>query len=289
MSNLLNLVDRPIAFQRSFVRLGVGVTGALLLSQLIYWQVRMQGEWFYKTQSDLEEETGLSRYEQEGARKKLVSLGVLEEQKKGIPAKLYFRVNEQVLGGLLLPENLQPGMLETNNQGCGISTYSDAENQQPSMGKTSKPVCGNPASIHTVDYTETTTENTHSDPAASAAGSASPSKHEYSSDFESAWQAYPKRSGGNNKQAAYKAWKARLKDGVKPETMLAGVTRYAAYVAATGNTNTQFVKQASTFFGPDLHFEEGWQAPAISGGGRRNPLPVSGFGQQDYGSSDVNF
>ena len=129
----------------------------------------------------------------------------------------------------------------------------------------------------------------HTDPSADASGLTSSSMRDYSADFESAWQTYPKRSGGNNKQAAYKAWKARLKDGVKPETMQAGVTRYAAYVAATGNTNTQFVKQASTFFGPDLHFEESWQTPATSGSGRRNALPVSGFGQQDYGSSDVNF
>lgn len=69
MSNFLQLVDRPIAFQRSFVRLGVGITGALLLSQIVYWQNRMEGNWFYKTQTDLEEETGLTRYEQEGARK----------------------------------------------------------------------------------------------------------------------------------------------------------------------------------------------------------------------------
>lgn len=69
VSNFLQLVDRPIAFQRSFVRLGVGITGALLLSQIVYWQNRMEGNWFYKTQTDLEEETGLTRYEQEGARK----------------------------------------------------------------------------------------------------------------------------------------------------------------------------------------------------------------------------
>ncbi|MBK4299295.1 hypothetical protein JJP81_22465, partial [Enterobacter cloacae] len=109
MSNFLQLVDRPIAFQRSFVRLGVGITGALLLSQIVYWQNRMEGNWFYKTQTDLEEETGLTRYEQEGARKKLVSCGVLEEAKRGIPAKLYFRVNQERLEELLLGENQHAG------------------------------------------------------------------------------------------------------------------------------------------------------------------------------------
>lgn len=289
MSQFLQLVDRPIAFQRSFVRLGVGITGALFLSQIIYWQNRMDGQWFYKTQFDLEEETGLSRYEQEGARKKLVAIGVLEEQKKGIPAKLYFRVNEQILAAKLLPETQQIEMGKIHNQGCGNSANSDVENQQAGMGKTSKPVCGNPASIHTVDYTETTTENTNTGASAGAPAPNRSSRGDYSPEFEQAWQVYPKRAGGNPKAAAWKAWRTRLKDGVNPEIMLAGVKRYATYVTATGSTGTQFVKQASTFFGPDLHFEEEWQAPATSGSGRRNSLPVSGFGLQDYGSSDVNF
>lgn len=134
MSQFLQLVDRPIAFQRSFVRLGAGITGALFLSQIVYWQNRMEGQWFYKTQLDLEEETGLTRYEQEGARKKLVSCGVLEESKRGIPAKLYFRVNAERLEEILMSENQQAGIGKTNNQGCGISPNSDAENQQAGTG-----------------------------------------------------------------------------------------------------------------------------------------------------------
>ncbi len=88
------------------------------------------------------------------------------------------------------------------------------------------------------------------------------SKENYSNEFEQAWQAYPKRAGGNSKAAAWKAWKARIKDGVTTEAMLAGVSRYAGYVRATGSEGTQFVKQAATFFGPDRHFEEVWQPPA---------------------------
>jgi len=140
VSNFLQLVDRPIAFQRSFVRLGVGITGALLLSQIVYWQNRMEGNWFYKTQTDLEEETGLTRYEQEGARKKLVSCGVLEEAKRGIPAKLYFRVNQERLEELLLGENQHAGM--------GKPTNKDAEFPQTVMRKTSMQVWGIPTSSH---------------------------------------------------------------------------------------------------------------------------------------------
>lgn len=123
-----------------------------------------------------------------------------------------------------------------------------------------------------------------------AADASAPSKSggsEYSPDFESAWHTYPKRAGGNSKASAFKAWKARLKEGVKPETMQEGVKRYAAFVRATGNTGTQYVKQASTFFGPDRHFEESWQPPGLAGG--RGGMPLSGFNDQDYGSSDCNW
>lgn len=293
MSQFLQLVDRPIAFQRSFVRLGVGITGALLLSQIVYWQNRMEGQWFYKTQADLEEETGLTRYEQEGARKKLVSCGVLEEAKRGIPAKLYFRVNQERLEELLVGENQHAGMGKTNKQGCGISANSDAENQHAGMGKNNEQSCGNSASIHTVDYQETTqkinTENKSLGASAEADTPKVKSSTDYSPAFEEAWQAYPKRAGGNSKAAAWKAWRARIKDGVTTEAMLDGVNRYAGYVRATGSAGTQYVKQAATFFGPDRHFEESWQAPSGPANVRTGGLPVSGFSEQDYGQSDCNW
>ncbi|CAM7370250.1 Helix-turn-helix domain-containing protein [Enterobacter intestinihominis] len=115
------------------------------------------------------------------------------------------------------------------------------------------------------------------------------SKENYSNEFEQAWQAYPKRAGGNSKAAAWKAWKARIKDGVTCEAMMAGVNRYAGYVRATGSLGTQYVKQAATFFGPDRHFEEPWQAPPGAVSGRPGGLPVSGFSEQDYGQSDCNW
>lgn len=116
-------------------------------------------------------------------------------------------------------------------------------------------------------------------------------KQDYSPEFETAWQAYPKRAGGNSKSGAFKAWKARLKDGVKPEDMLAGVKRYAAYARATGSVGTQYVKQAASFFGPDRHFEESWQAPSAPGGGHNSTIAcLSGLGRMsdDFGESGEN-
>ncbi|WP_447765740.1 hypothetical protein [Enterobacter asburiae] len=293
MSNFLQLVDRPIAFQRSFVRLGVGITGALLLSQIVYWQNRMEGQWFYKTQTDLEEETGLTRYEQEGARKKLVSCGVLEEAKRGIPAKLYFRVNQERLEELLIGENQHAGVGKTNKQGCGNSANSDAENQHAGVGKTNEQSCGNSASIHTVDYQETTQKINTENKSHGASAEADTPKVKFSTDyspaFEEAWQAYPKRSGGNNKLSAFKAWNARIKQGVKPETMLAGVKRYAAFMASEGKIGTSFVKQAATFLGPDRHFDEAWlvETPAVKTPTRQEQSRYEWYAKSDDGSAEV--
>lgn len=285
MSQLLQLIDRPIAFQRSFVRLGVGVTGALLLSQMVYWHNRTDGEWFYKTQAELEDETGLSRYEQEGARKKLLSCGVLEELKKGIPAKLYFRVNESRLQELLFALD---EIGQSSNQGWGISASLEAEIQQAGMGKTSTPACGIPASIHTVDYTETTTETTKTLGASGDEPPAKKNKNAYPEEFEKAWKAYPAREGSNPKNSAYSAWNARNREGVDPEAMLAGVIRYANFCQAKGQTGTTYVMQGQRFFGKAREFENTWIVASQSLRAGRTDTH-SGFDNRDYGDSQINF
>lgn len=58
-SRILLLLQRPIAFHRVFVPLG-GVTGAVLLSQMLYWSDKGESEWIYKTQADWYAETGLT-------------------------------------------------------------------------------------------------------------------------------------------------------------------------------------------------------------------------------------
>jgi uncharacterized protein YdaU (DUF1376 family) len=80
---------------------------------------------------------------------------------------------------------------------------------------------------------------------------------EYPEAFETTWAAYPKRDGGNPKRAAFKSWKARISAGdATADEMHAGVLRYARYLNRVGKTGTSYVKQAATFFGPDLHFKE---------------------------------
>jgi hypothetical protein len=100
---VLALLQRPIAFHPALARLGGSVNAGLFLSQAFYWQTRTTDPtgWFYKTQAEWQEETTLTRREQEKAREKLRRLGVLEEERRAIPAKLYFRIHIQRLTALL--------------------------------------------------------------------------------------------------------------------------------------------------------------------------------------------
>ena len=84
--------------------------------------------------------------------------------------------------------------------------------------------------------------------------------------FRDTWDAYPRRFGGNSRADAERQWNARVRSGVEPSAILAGVQRYAAYCAATGKTNTEFVQAAKTFFGRGRHWEESWEIPPAAKG-----------------------
>ena len=139
------LSDRPIAFHPALARVLGGIGEALLFQQLAYWSGKGDNpEWIYKTQAELEEETTLTRTQQENARKKLRSLGVVEEQKKGLPAKLYYRVDWGALFALLDGAgkdagNLQPRVRESRTQGREEPAGQHAGNPQPFKGTETTP------------------------------------------------------------------------------------------------------------------------------------------------------
>jgi hypothetical protein len=117
-----SILDRPIAFQRAFKNITKNTVAALFLSQAWYWSKRHNEDdgWFYNTQEDWEEETGLTRYEQETARKILRRLGILEEKLVGVPARLYYRVNKGRIAEML---NFQFG--ETPHTSLGENCKQD--------------------------------------------------------------------------------------------------------------------------------------------------------------------
>jgi hypothetical protein len=129
------LADRPIAYHPALAKPLKGVREAIFVCQLLYWdgKGKTPGGWIYKTQAEWQEETGLRRFEQETVRKHLKKLKVLEEQKKGVPARLYYRLNFDVLYELVeqaYPEAENPSMLESSIQGCGDPAHKHVAIQQ---------------------------------------------------------------------------------------------------------------------------------------------------------------
>jgi hypothetical protein len=114
-SPLLDLLDRPIAFHRIFVSLTGSVAAGLMLSQAFYWARRTKDPagWFWKTQAEWEEETGLKRLEQERVRARLRTCAFWKEERRGIPAKMYFRLDLKVLEAALLGAPQPPCTVET--------------------------------------------------------------------------------------------------------------------------------------------------------------------------------
>ena len=97
---LLDIFDLPVSFHRCLIPITGSVTAALMLSQAI-WTTQASDPtthgWFSRSQDQWTEETGLSRWEQETARRALRDAGFLEETRHGMPAKLWFRVCPQAV------------------------------------------------------------------------------------------------------------------------------------------------------------------------------------------------
>jgi DnaD/phage-associated family protein len=127
---ILDCLDRPIAFRRVLVDLTGSVPAALMLSQAIYWQERatQKDGWWYKTVEDWEEETGLSRYKQETARKK--NRKYLLSDLRDAPARLYWKVDRDRLKSDLM--QLHSNNIETSAR---ENLTQDAENPPTSFGE----------------------------------------------------------------------------------------------------------------------------------------------------------
>ncbi len=94
---VMEIFDLPVTFHRCLVPVTGSVTAALMLSQAITSTETLAPEadgWFSKSQVQWCEETGLSRWEQQKARRVLRESNFLAERKWGMPAKAWFRVNK---------------------------------------------------------------------------------------------------------------------------------------------------------------------------------------------------
>ena len=114
---------KPIAFNPLLAKLGKSATAGLFMSQLLYWYKKgWDPDWFYKTIKEIQEETTLTRSEQQTAIRIWTRLQVLTVKKYGVPPKRHFHINENSLADLIKssPEYAN----------CEKSTIQSAENDK---------------------------------------------------------------------------------------------------------------------------------------------------------------
>ncbi|WP_448682606.1 DUF1376 domain-containing protein [Pseudomonas nicosulfuronedens] len=121
-------------------------------------------------------------------------------------------------------------------------------------------------------------------PEGGAATAAGNQGSKYSADFESFWREYPKRDRSAPKPDAWKAWGARLKEGISPQDLIRAAANYRADQAAKGKVGTEYVKLPSTFLGKGEHWRPylGPQPEAQPGSQQSAVLSVPTHSQEMY-------
>ena len=119
------------------------------------------------------------------------------------------------------------------------------------------------------------------------------SKVEYSTQFQVAWDNYPKRVGNNPKQKAYTAYMKRHDEGATYDELNFAASAYCLFCDATVEDKS-YIMMASTFYGCHRPYECDWAVPDKSetmpknnddllawsaNKGFRNPAPGESFSE----------
>jgi hypothetical protein len=159
------LLKRPVAFHPIHAEIGGSVEAGLFLGQALYW-TRIQDEtapdadgWFWKTQEQWFNETGLKRSGQETSRKLLIARKLLQEERRPLPApsfqaRTYYKVNrENYLAALWKAANSQSAAMQQARLPDG-----SRQDRRQAANKTAT----KPQPLGTQNTTQTTSQTTAS-------------------------------------------------------------------------------------------------------------------------------
>lgn len=129
-NKILLELENPIAFYPQIARKLGGINEAVFVQQIYYWQSRAKrvDGFIYKTQKEWEEETTLTRDQQDRVRKKLIKAKLLEIKKtkaNGSPT-LHYKLNLVLLQKIL--QNPQIQLRETRKSNSVKPTKPLTEN-----------------------------------------------------------------------------------------------------------------------------------------------------------------
>jgi hypothetical protein len=114
------LPNRMVGYSPDLARIVGGATVGLFLSQLLYLSDKGHNPegWVYKSEAEMGQETGLTKREQQTARRKLLSLGVIAIMRGGWKNTYHFKVIweklYQVIAGFQRVQNVPTEKIETS-------------------------------------------------------------------------------------------------------------------------------------------------------------------------------
>lgn len=124
MNGVINLLaNNGYIILNKIVIKKLGLHEAIILGELCseytHWEKngKLEDNYFYSTRENIEENTGLSAYQQREPMKKLISLGVILEKSKGMPLQKWYSLNSKLLYKLLCEDlDLATSSEETKEQ-----------------------------------------------------------------------------------------------------------------------------------------------------------------------------
>ena len=217
--NILQLLASSsfITLNKNVIK-AVGLEEALLLGELCseydYWIKReeLQDGYFFSTVENIEENTTLNDYKQRKALKSLQQLKIVDVKVKGLPAKRYFKINEEQLIKLL---NIQ----YSNNLKYSSQNFKELDTKNFECNKNK--------------------QNKNKD------NNKKINKKNLENEFNELWELYPRKQG---KKKALDKYIQCIKNNITNyEIVKQGIINYNRHIEKN-KVSSKYIKQGSTWF-----------------------------------------
>lgn len=217
--NILQLLASSsfITLNKNVIK-AVGLEEALLLGELCseydYWIKReeLQDGYFFSTVENIEENTTLNDYKQRKALKSLQQLKIVDVKVKGLPAKRYFKINEEQLIKLL---NIQ----YSNNLKYSSQNFKELDTKNFECNKNK--------------------QNKNKD------NNKKINKKDLENEFNELWELYPRKQG---KKKALDKYIQCIKNNITNyEIVKQGIINYNRHIEKN-KVSSKYIKQGSTWF-----------------------------------------
>ncbi len=119
-------------------RITGSATATIFLSSLMAWEGSQRDPegWIYKTREQMTDDTGLTRTEQDTARRHLAERGFIEQKRKGVPATMHYRLNLAAINDAWDAANKSAGNPQSSLQESCKLNGGDAANKSAGILQT---------------------------------------------------------------------------------------------------------------------------------------------------------